>query len=219
MSEFKALIFLCFLIGIFGNSFSQDNIRKGKFHFEIGPEFRITPAYRPGPLNDEAIYTNPDMQNSGVALNVGVNYFFTNRLSAGFNSSFRYDLITNGVDFGDGISNSQNDIIFGYHFNLEYYLQVFRKGELALELGVSLLNRNTSFSVTETIFDNDGERIGTFVSTFDFSYGANKISVAYSIGKSKFRLGTYVTNNSGYFQETTTFWVPFISYSYDFAKL
>ncbi|MEN1785183.1 MAG: hypothetical protein AAGF77_08600 [Bacteroidota bacterium] len=90
---------------------------------------------------------------------------------------------------------------------------------MTFELGISLLNRNTSFTLIEAELDENGQEIGTSFSTFDFGYSANKISVAYSKGKSKLRIGTYFTGNSGYFQERTTFWVPFLNYSYRFAKL
>ncbi|UJH67521.1 hypothetical protein [Allomuricauda sp. SCSIO 65647] len=219
-SFFRLFSFIVIAIPII--CFSQDLERKGKFFFSLGPEYRITPVYKLNNISREALFTNPDMQNSGISLNIGVSYYITERLSVGFNNSFRYDLIVNesdGMGNNTGVSNAKNDIIFGYHFSLGYHFPVFKNGDLFANVGVSLLNRNTGFSITEPVFNGNGDIVGSITSQMDFGYGANRISIGYAKGKSKVMIGTYVSTNTGYFQETTTFWVPFINYSYDFGKL
>lgn len=197
--------------------------RKGKFFFSAGPEYRITPTYKQNSFSREAIYTNPDLQNSGLALNIGVDYYFSNNFSIGFKNSFRYDLVTSEIDaVGQpllGVSESKKDLLIGYHFNLNYHIDLFKKGDLLINVGVSLLNRNSEFSVTEEITDNNGQVVATATSLIDYKYSANKLSLGYGNGRSKFMLGIYITGNSGYFLETTTFIVPFLNYSFDFAKL
>jgi hypothetical protein len=202
--------------------FAQNLERKGKFFFNVGPEYRITPIYKLNNYSSKAFYTNVDMQNSGVSLNLGVNYYITENLSFGFKNSFRYDLITlqDNVDFsGSGISNSVKGVLIGYHFGLIYHFQVFKKGDLLVSAGVSLLNRNSEFSVQEQVFDDNGQLLGTVSSLVDYKYSANKLSLGYANGKSKLMVGLYITRNSGYFEETTTFMVPFVNYSFDFGKL
>lgn len=214
-----------FLITVFilpSLCFTQNLERKGKFFFNVGPEYRITPIYELNNYSKKAFYTNVDMQNSGVSLNLGVDYYITENLGLGFKNSFRYDLITSQelIDTsGQGVSNSKKGLLIGYHFILFYHFQVFKKGDLLVSAGISLLNRNSEFSSQEQLFDNNGQLVGTSSSLVDYKYSANKLSIGYVNGKSKIMLGMYITGNSGYFEETTTFMVPFVNYSFDFGKL
>lgn len=203
----------------------ENTERKGNFFFSSGPECRITPTYKPyDDYSSKGVYVNKDLQNSGLALNIGVDYYFSNDFSIGFKNSFRYDLITSqmnavGSSPTPSVSQSKKDLLIGYHFNLNYHIHLFKKGDLLINAGVSLLNRNSEFSVTEEITDNDGQVIGTTTSLMDYKYNANKLSLGYGNGRSKFMLGIYITGNSGYFSDPKTFIVPFLNYSYDFAKL
>jgi len=216
----KKLIITFLLLPAFG--FAQDLERKGKFFFNVGPEYRITPIYKFNGYSKEAIYTNADLQNSGVSLNLGVDYYITKNFGIGFKNSFRYDLITSQDivnSLGQGVSNSEKGLLIGYHFRLIYHFQIFKKGDLLVGAGVSLLNRNSEFSVQEPVFDDNGQLLGTITSLVDYSYSANKISLGYANRKSKVIVGMYITGNSGYFEESTTFMVPFVNYSFDFGKL
>lgn len=217
----KKIFFLFFMsFPIIG--FTQDLERKGKFFFNVGPEYRITPVYKLNNYSREASYTNVDMQNSGVSLNLGVDYYVTHNLSIGFKNSFRYDLLTaqdTQVGSNQEISNTKKGFLVGYHFKLIYHFEIFKKGDLLIGAGISLLNRNSEFTNQEQVFDDNGELVGTITSLVDYKYGANKLSLGYANGKSKVMLGMYITRNSGYFEETTTFMVPFINYSFDFGRL
>jgi hypothetical protein len=216
----KKLIFV--LLVLPSICFTQEIERKGNFFFNVGPEFRITPTYKLNQFSNEAGFTNPDLQNSGVAINIGADYYIINNLSVGFKTSFRHDLITSQDVLGSvnqGVSNSKKGLLIGYHFNLNYHFQIFKKGDLLVSAGVSLLNRNSEFTLVESIRDNNGQVVGTTSTLTNYAYSANKISVGYGNGRSKFMLGIYITKNSGYFIESTTFTVPFVNYSFDFGKL
>lgn len=118
----KALILL-FLIPLYLTA--QNNTREKSFFLNLGAEFRITPIHKSG---DQAIATNfinPDLQNSGPVLNIGVDYYFTQNFSIGFKSSVRYDLITTYID--ETASETERGLMFGYHFNLSYHFQIFKK--------------------------------------------------------------------------------------------
>lgn len=215
----KCLLSILLLLSTLG--FAQDLERKGKFFFNVGPEFRITPTYKLNEYSTEARFTNPDLQNSGVALNIGVDYYFTDNFSLGFKTSFRYDLINSQEiinNLGQGISSTEKGLLIGYHFRLNYHFKVFKKGDLLVSAGVSLLNRNSEYTFVETFIDNNGQ-VTTASSLTNYAYSANKISVGYGNGRSKLMLGIYITGNSGYFVKSTTFIVPFINYSFDFGKL
>lgn len=216
-------IILFFSFALPTQTLSQNMGRSKLFYFTIGPEYRVTPVYKPNDLSKQAAYTNPDMQNSGLALNLGIDYYFTENFSIGFKNSFRYDLITSQIDSSDpsgqGISDTKKDLLIGYHFDLGYRFQIFKKGDLLLNAGISLLNRNSEFTVRESVFDESGQEIGTVTYLADSKFSANKISVGYGKGKSKLMLGMYITRSSGYFEETTTFMIPFLNFSYNFGKL
>ncbi|WP_136469002.1 hypothetical protein [Flagellimonas onchidii] len=217
----KRLLMFFFIFPILASS--QDATRKGEFFFNAGPEYRITPIYRLKAFSSKSIYTNPDAQNSGPALNLGVDYYITDNFSIGFKNSFRYDMITSGINvvgsIEPSISKTERDLLVGYHFNLSYQFQIFKKGDLLFRIGISLLNRNSNFTAVESVFDQNGQIVGTVSSLLNYNYSANKISIGYVNGRSKIMLGTYISQNTSYFDETTAFWIPFINYSFDFAKL
>ncbi len=202
--------------------FTQNLERKDQFFFNIGPEFRITPIYKLNEPSLKSFFTEVDAQNSGFAINLGVDYYITNRLSIGFIYSIRYDIVTREdiqTDSALGISSVDKRILLGYHFELKYNFKVFKKGDLHFGVGLALLNRNSEFNITEPLFDQNGVQVGTTSSVNDYKYGANKIFLGYINKKSKILLGAYITRNSGYFNQTTTFMVPFINYSFAFGKL
>ncbi|WP_318310760.1 hypothetical protein [Flagellimonas crocea] len=196
---------------------AQDDSRAKNFFLNLGAEYRITPIHKSG---DQALATNfinPDLQNSGPALNFGVDYYVTQNFSAGFKTSFRYDLITTRID--NTASETERGLMFGYHFNLNYHFQVFQKGELLVGAGLSLLNRNSEYLRTESILNEEGEVVGSNSSLDNYNFSANKIFVGYGKGRSKIMLGIYISRNTKYFDKKTTFILPFISYSFNLVKL
>ena len=118
----KKPLILLFLLPLY--LVAQNNSREKKFFFNLGAEFRITPIYKSG---DQAVATNfinPDLQNSGPVLNIGLDYFFTQNFSVGFKTSVRYDLITTHID--ETSSETERGLMFGYHFGFNYHFQVFK---------------------------------------------------------------------------------------------
>lgn len=209
----KPLIFL-FLLPLY--LVAQNNSREKNFFLNLGAEFRITPIHKSG---DQAVATNfinPDLQNSGPVLNIGLDYFFTQNFSVGFKNSVRYDLITTHID--ETSSETERGLMFGYHFGFNYHFQIFKKGDLLVNAGLSLLNRKSEYARTEPIFNEEGDVVGSKTSMDNYNFSANKISVGYGKGKSKIMMGIYISRNTKYFEGKATFMVPFISYSIDIAK-
>lgn len=196
---------------------AQYNSREKNFFLNLGAEYRITPIHKSG---DQAIATNfinPDLQNVGPVLNIGVDYYFTQNFSVGFKTSVRYNLITTHID--ETSSETERGLMFGYHFGLNYHFQVFKKGDLLVNAGLSLLNRNSEYARSEPNFNEEGEVVDSTTSIENYNFSANNISVGYGKGKSKIMMGIYISRNTKYFDGKTTFIVPFLSYSFDVAKL
>ncbi|MBO0341902.1 MAG: hypothetical protein VX798_05575 [Bacteroidota bacterium] len=191
---------------------------KNILQFIIGTEYRITPIYNSSisSLSENSTFTNMDAQNSGIALNLGLEYGITRNLSVGFSNSFRYDMViaprpegNNGINVG----TADYKIIVDYHLYLAYYFKVFPKGDIFVSAGMSLLNTNTDFSVKK--IDEYGE--GFYIS--DFSFFANRISIGFQSSKSRIYLGMNLSRTTDYFEETTSFIIPHIGFSYNLARL
>jgi hypothetical protein len=214
----KGLTILLIVLPVF--LYSQSTAPKGRFFLNIGPEFRITPTYRPEDQSVATNFTNPDLQNSGPALNIGADYYFMNNFSFGFQNSLRYDLITTHryetISGGQVVPDIERGLLLGYHFNFKYHFQIFKKGDLIVSTGLSFLNRNSEHVHTEPIFNEEGEKVGSVSTTNNFNLSAYKTSVGYGVGKSKIMMGIYLSRNTNYFEKKTTFMVPFLSYSLDF---
>lgn len=220
MNNRKLLIVISLVLST--TCFSQQEGRKGKFLFNLGPEFRITPIYYSGTSGiSEENFDNTivDLQNSGIAVNIGVDYYITEKLAIGFSNSFRYDLTNIRSTLGEGIEGPNKQLLIGSHFRLSYHINLFKKGDLLISLGHSLLNRNSEYSFTRPVFDTNGSKIGTTSTLLDFNYSATKISVGYGNGKSKLFLGMYASMNTPYFYDQRVFMVPFLSYGFDFGRL
>ncbi|TXD51856.1 MULTISPECIES: hypothetical protein [unclassified Polaribacter] len=206
------------------NSYDIEN-RKGKLFFNAGVEYRITPIYQNGAELD-IINTrgaiSVDAQSSGTALNFGLNYFITKNLSLGFSNSFRYDIITQrsteiSGDFG--YSPAKNDLIFGYHFYLDYHFKVFKEAELFVRLGKSFLNRGTEFETKTRFFDNSGNPTITAFSKQDTAYEPWNFALGYKKNKLNLILGTYTSSITEYFVDGSSFIVPYLNLTYNFGKL
>ena len=198
----------------------QDELsKKGLFYINLGPEYRITPVYsiQNSSLSDESAYTNVDKQNAGLAINLGIEYFIGNNFSIGFSNSFRYDLVisefTDNPDFSV-INKADYKILFDYHFFLSYYFKVFKKGDIFVTAGTSLMNRNTDFSVKQVTEDGNG--IGFFLS--DYHYSANKLSIGYANNGKEFFIGTYIAKQTPYFNENVLFFLPHVGITFDISK-
>ena len=189
---------------------------KSTLQFLIGTEYRITPIYSSATLSENAYFTNMDAQNSGIALNIGLEYGIARNLTVGFSNGFRYDMvIAQRPESNNAINVGAIDykLIVDYHIYLAYYYKVFPKADIFVSAGVSLLNSNTDFSIKKV--DEYGE--GFYIS--DFSFFANRISIGFQSLKSRVYLGMNLSRTTDYFEETTSFIIPHIGFSYSLASL
>lgn len=210
------LFVLLFNIPFFLNAQGNVNNHGKPLKFLIGTEYRITPIYGATILSESASFTDIDIQNSGTAFNLGLEYEILKNLSAGFSNSFRYDMIiapTQENNKGINVGATDYKIIVDYHLYFAYYFKVFSKGDVFASAGISFLNTNTSFSVKEV--DDIGERY--YLS--DFSYFANRISIGFRSLKSRVYLGMNYSRTTDYFNTTTSFIIPHIGFCYDLARL
>lgn len=222
MGRFK-LILLLALLSLTSNAQDTETDRKGQCYFSLGPEYRITPIYdTAAPLREEAFFTNIDKQNSGMALNIELEYFVSKRLSVGFINSFRYDLVLSDAreitgDFG--VEAADYKLLMGYHLYMAYYFKALGKGEFFAQAGLSLLNRNSDFIVREEFRNETGALVSTAIYDSDYNFSANRLSLGYVNGRSKLSLGIYVTHRAPHFGPTTAFMVPHLGLSYNIGKL
>ncbi|GLU43400.1 hypothetical protein [Allomuricauda sp. NBRC 101325] len=217
----KNLFLILFILPYF--ILAQNNSREKSFFFNLGAEFRITPIHKSGDQAMATMFVSPDSQNAGPVLNLGVDYYFTKNFSFGFVSSIRYDLLTTQIETtapSDGTNSKiERGLLYGYHFNLNYRFAVFKKGDLLVCAGWSLLNRNSEYVRTESIYDKDGQIIDSNTNIDNYNFSANRVSIGYGKGRSKLMMGMYISRNTKYFSEKTTFMIPFVSYSFDVVKL
>jgi hypothetical protein len=199
---------------------AQENVIDDRkpLQFIIGTEYRITPIYslKISSLSEQSIFTNIDAQNSGVALNLGLEYEFIRNLGVGFSNAFRYDLVIGQRPEGDNTINvgaPDYRLIIDYHLYLKYNYNVFPKGDIFISAGLSLLNTNTSYTIKE--IDEYGE--GFYIS--DFSFFANRISLGFQLSKSRIYLGLNLSRTTDYFNETISFIIPHIGFTYSLSGI
>ncbi len=222
----KGITFLLLLFPLLNLAQKDLPSRKGQLHFDLGLEYRITPIY---PLESFSLgrfnpftFVDQDQQNSGMGINIGMEYFLGKNLALGFSNTFRYDLIVSGQteiqpDFGT--APNQYGLLIDYHLYLKYYFKLFGKGDLFLSVGISRMNTNSDFSSKESFFDEEGNLVGSILSIESSSYWANRFELGYSNKRGIIGAGIYMSNSTNYFEETTSFIVPFIKCSIKLGKL
>ena len=216
----RKITFLLFLIPICIYSQTSRLSNKKSLQFEIGLEYRITPMY---PLssffvsqNNFASFVNTDLQNAGLGINLGVEYFISNNFSIGFLNTIRYDYIVSGqsnIEPDFGVASNTYGLLIDYHLSLNYHFKLFEKGNFFLSAGFSLLNTNSDFTSKQSFFDNQNNLIGSAFSTENFSYWASRYEIGYVIDNYKIGLGITSSTTTNYFDETTSFIVPFAKFS------
>jgi hypothetical protein len=160
------------------NSYDIDQ-RKGKLFFSVGAQYRITPYYNLGSVSGNVspivVPVNVDLQTSGSALNLSLDYFITRDFTIGFTNGYRYDMVTNIGSNTEGALDfeaADKTLITSLHFYADYHFKVFKDSELFIRLGRSLLNQGTNYIERESFFDDNGQVIGTFLSGQDLGYSA-----------------------------------------------
>lgn len=204
------------------NDFSINN-RKGNLYFSVGSDYRY---YVIDDAPEFQFFENPDIkvntfsQNSGFAFNYNLDYFISDKLSLGFSHTFRYDVVSqevNNVSSEFGAEAAQKSLIFGYHFYLDYHFKIFKKSELFVRFGRSLINRGTEFS-TKSLFAITEEGNITAVDPSDFAYEPWNFAIGYKKQRVSFIVGAYTSSNSDY-QGITDIIIPYISFRYNIGKL
>ncbi len=226
MKRIKYLLLILSFTHFTGSGQENGIDRKGRFLFSIGPEYRVTPFYRYSnftfnPKNFSG-YTNMDKQNSGVALNIDVEYFITKNFGLGFTNSFRYDLVISEfreINGPVGVKEADYKLLLDYHLYLFYYFKILKKGEFFVNAGFSRMNINSEFSVKTTQFDSNGAIEAERYTITNFNFFANKVSLGYKNGIGRIYIGIYTTQIAPYFDETTRFNIPFVGCSFDIGKL
>ena len=182
------------------------------FVYEDSPPFKVT--------EDPDIIVDTYSQYSDFAFNYNLDYFISKNLSLGFSHSIRYDVVSqavNNVSGEFGAESSKKSLIFGYHFYLDYHFRVFKKSEMFLRFGRSLLNRGTEFSIKRLFAQTDSGDIYS-ITPSDFAYEPWNFAIGYK--KQKFSLigGAYTSSNTDY-KGVSDMIIPYISFRYNIGKL
>lgn len=217
----KNSIFLFFLI-LTTQAFSQIEERKGKLFFTVGSEYRITPLPYDGAKINVNIPADIDTQNSGVAFHYGFDYFITKNLSAGFNNSFRYDVLirsVNQINADRGFQKTDKTLIVDGHLYLDYHVKVFKNSELFARLGYSLLNGGTEYMDKVTYYDSEGNAAGFSYGNQTLEFFAGNFAIGYKRDKVEILVGMYASSVTNYFSGTETLKIPYINFTYTIGKL
>lgn len=223
----KNILLSTLFLGLSLYGFSQDSTaigsRQGKLFFAIGTEYRITPIYdaSASSLNSGGV-VEIDAQSAGMALNLNLDYFVTKNICLGFGNSFRYDVIAQsvgGIADQFGIQAADNGLITDFHFYVDYHIKVFKQSEMFLRLGRSLSNRGTEYSTKRTIFDQNGDIVAVGNLRDNYAYEPWNFAVGYKKNKINLIGGIYTSGISEYFDESTSFIVPYVSFKYTLGKL
>lgn len=198
----------------------SSNIRKGKLFLNIGTEYRLTPLPYDSFKNDHISGQYIDQQNSGFALNYGLDYYITKNFNIGFGHAFRFVQLYSDRyhPYSQGYTQTVNRLVMDYHFFLNYHLKVFRKGELELRAGLSLMNTNSSFGYKDSYYDNNGTLLAQSYSNQNLNYGAQNLAIGYKKNKLEIMLGMYFSSNTNYFTEDITLKVPYVKLTYQIFK-
>lgn len=204
----------------FKNYFSE---RKGRLFLNFGTEIRITPYYNEKDFvlnQNNFIPVNDNEQNSGVAFYYNLNYFVTENLSFGFANTFRNDILFRKADFSSfpqfKISKPEKTIFIDYHLFSDYYIKLSPNSKLFLRLGISYLNTNSDYILTESIYQN-GVWIGNTASDRDFSFASSNYGLGFKKNRFDFMIGAYTSKNSPY--SSARYTIPYIKINYTLFKL
>jgi len=180
--------------------FSQMN----KLEFKVGAEYRITPISNSPDvfISQIPVNFNQDNQISGTAFNYSLAYIFKNGFGLAIQQSVRYDHIYFDVENLSNpteltVNKSVNGIITDFkffivkHFYLTDYKSVF------IELGGSIMNRGTAYSVTRQIGTDLEDNL--IFATFDqnFNHGAINSTLGFVYNKFDIGIGAYFVDGTG----------------------
>ncbi len=205
------------------NSFKSNFLdRQGKLFLNFGTEIRITPYYNEKDFasnQNNFIPVNSDEQNSGIAFYYALNYFVTKNLSFGFANSFRNDILFTKADFSTfpqfKISKPEKTTFIDYHLFSDYYIKLSPNSNLFLRFGISYLNTNSDYILTESIYQN-GNWIGNTAINKDFSFTSSNYGLGFKKNRFDFMIGAYTSKSSPY--SSARYTIPYIKINYTFFK-
>lgn len=225
MQKLISIISIFSLFSFHANSQNQQG-NKGALLIDLGLEYRVTPIYNAtnAGYNKISSYVNIDKQNSGPAINVGFEYYILNNLSLGFINSMRYDMVVSPVPETTNEDMSIEKSIYGllldYHFNLAYYLKLKNDSKVFISLGWSFFNRNSDFTVTENLYDQNNELAGIGQYIDSYEYSGSSLFLGYSKNNIKIKTGAYFSTTTSYFDEgNPNFIIPTIGITYTLFRL
>lgn len=202
---------------------NEINQRKGSLYFSIGSDYRITTIENSSDFqffDNSDILLNTQVQNTGFAINYNFDYFLSKNLSIGFSHSMRYGVVSqevNNVSGDFGAEASQSNLIFGYHFYLDYHFRVFKNSEMFVRFGRSLLNRGTDFSTKRPFQETESGIIYEIIPS-NFAFEPWHFALGYKKEKVSFILGAYTSSNTDY-QGEDLFVIPYLSFRYSLGSL
>lgn len=198
--------------------------RQGKLFFKVETEYRIGAKYTTRAFqlsrSDYKGFTSIYRQLTGTCLNYNISYFFTKNLDFGFTHSMHYGLL----NFEDDLKStartnpSNNTLIMDYHLYLEYYIKIFKKNQIFVRYGQSLMNRNTNYSNKIDFYAPDGTYLGTSLSDVNYNFTASNYAIGLKADRFDLMLGAYFATNTEYpYVDKLT--IPYIKLSYNLGKL
>ena len=224
MGKYVILIFVCF-ISLGTNA--QDNAtienRKGQLFFKIGSDYRITPIYGNNATKaNYLIRTNVDSQSSGAAPFYTVEFFPGKNWSLNFSQTFHYTVFSYGnfddIQGENGYSTATNALFIDFHFYVNYYIKLFKKSEIFIRVGKSMLNRNSNYTDKESFYNGE-EYIGAIYGQQNLHFSPYNFGLGYKKNKVELLLGIYSTSNTPYFARNADFIIPYFNLAYTIGKM
>jgi hypothetical protein len=223
MGKYLILTALFFIsLGTYAQGNENIENRKGKLFFKTGSDFRITPIYSINLLKENTLRTSIDRQSSGAAFLYAFEFFTGKNFSLNFSQSFHYTLFSyenfDDIPGENGFARSTNALFIDFHFYINYYIKLFKKSEIFLRVGKSMLNRNSNYSEKTSFYDGD-EYIGGSLGEGSFNFSPYNFGLGYKKNKVEILLGIYSTSNTPYFAKNPDFIIPYFNLAYTIGKM
>lgn len=214
------ILVLCTIRLIGQNSFSKED-RKGQLFLDVSSEYRVASLF------DQDITTidvvDLQDQTTGLAFSYAFDWFTGSKVSFGFSHSLRYDHILKATINLDQIGTSSavdtNSLLMDFHFYFKYYFPVFKKSELYILVGRSILNVGSDYNDVRRFFDEDGTLIVARSSSTNTNYGSWNGGIGWKRDKCSVLAGLYLSDNVIYFRESGILSTPYVRFSYNIGKL
>jgi|TARA_B110000967_G_C18741502_1_gene487975 hypothetical protein len=117
--------------------------------------------------------SNSDVQSAGMAVSYSLDFFINKNLAISFSQSARYNLIKESLDEildNFGVRPVNNDLIFDYHYYMDYHVKIFKNSEIFARIDISFFSRDKEFVSKRSFFDNNGNPLFSILSSMDAKY-------------------------------------------------